>query len=217
MTIQHHPLDALLTGFAAGTLDLGQHVAVSTHLIRCSACREMAHLMEHVGGALLEDLPPTPMSSGALARIEGRLRRQVAGEPRAVRVEPSALGDIPGLPLFVRRYSAMPWKWIAPGVRVRPLRLPADSDTRVFLLKSAPGTKMLEHTHTGSEMTCVLAGGFSHQGGTFGPGDFDLGDDSMDHNVIVGQGEDCVCLVAMHGELRLAGLLGTLIQPFVRL
>jgi putative transcriptional regulator len=217
MIIQHHPLDALLTGFAAGTLDLGQHVAVSTHLIACSTCREMMHLMEHVGGALLAELPPTPMSSDALARIEARMQRPVAGEPYAMRAASGALDDIPGLPLFARRYSAMPWRWIAPGVRLRPIRLPADSDTRVFLLKSAPGTKMLQHTHTGSEMTCVLKGSFSHQGGRYGPGDFDLGDDSVDHNVIVGQGEDCVCLVAMHGELRLAGLLGALVQPFVRL
>jgi putative transcriptional regulator len=217
MTIQHHPLNALLTAFAAGTLDLGQHIAVSTHLIGCSACRETMHLMEHVGGALLAELPPTPMSSDAFARVEARLQQQVAGEPCAVPVAPGALDGTPRLPAFVRRYSAMPWKWIAPGVRLRPLRLPADSDTRVFLLKSAPGTKMLQHTHTGSEMTCVLTGSFSHQGGHYGPGDFDLGDDSVDHNVTVGPGEDCICLVAMHGDLRLAGLVGTLIQPFVRL
>jgi len=30
--------------------------------------------------------------------------------------------------------------------------------------------------HTGFEMTCVLAGGFSHRGGEFRPGDFDFGD-----------------------------------------
>jgi hypothetical protein len=27
---------------------------------------------------------------------------------------------------------------------------------RAFLLQSSPGTRMLEHTHTGSELTCVL-------------------------------------------------------------
>jgi putative transcriptional regulator len=217
MTIQHHPLDALLTAFAAGTLDLGQHVAVATHLTGCSHCRDTMHLMEHVGGAVLAALCPTPMSGSAFARTEARLHQPFASEPSSVQLEPKALDDIPGLPAFVRRYSTTPWKWIAPGVRLRPIRLPADSDTRVFLLKSSPGTKMLQHTHTGTEMTCVLTGSFSHQGGHYGPGDFDLGDDSVDHNVMVGPGEDCICLVAMHGELRLAGLMGTLIQPFIRL
>jgi len=85
MTIQHHPLDELLTAFAAGTLDLGQHVAVATHLIRCSHCRDVMHLMEHVGGAVLAGLSPTPMSSDAFARIETRLREPVAHEPRSER------------------------------------------------------------------------------------------------------------------------------------
>jgi len=217
MTIHHHPFDEPLIGFAAGTLDLGQHVAVATHLTRCSRCRDVMHLMEHVGGAVLAGLSPTPMSSDAFARMEARLRQPVVHEVRCERPGSGALDDMPGLPAFVRLYSAAPWKWIAPGVRLRPIRLPAESDTRVFLLKSAPGTKMLEHTHTGTEMTCVLTGSFSHEAGQYGPGDFDLGDETVKHNVMVGPAEDCICLVAMRGELRLAGIIGTLIQPFIRL
>jgi len=124
---------------------------------------------------------------------------------------------IAGLPKFVRRYPFGTWQWIAPRVHLRPIALPDASDTRVFLLKSGPGTKMLEHSHTGIEMTCVLSGAFQHDGGHFGPGDFDLGDETVDHRPIVDTGEDCICLVAMQGELRLNGLLGRLMQPFVRL
>jgi putative transcriptional regulator len=102
-------------------------------------------------------------------------------------------------------------------VHVRPIVLPEASDTRVFLLRSGPGTKMLQHTHTGVEMTCVLSGAFRHDGGHYGPGDFDLGDETVDHLPIVDADADCVCLVAMQGKLRLNGLIGRLIQPFVRL
>lgn len=217
MSIQHHPTDELLTEFAAGTLDPGQHVAVATHLIGCSRCRDAMHLMEHVGGAVLAGLSPTPMSDGALARVEARLRQPVVHEAHGREPEPGTLDGVPGLPAFVRRYPAASWTWIAPGLRLRRIRLPAESGTRVFLLKSAPGTKMLEHTHTGTEMTCVLAGSFSHEAGTYGPGDFDLGDDTINHDVTVGPGEDCICLVAMRGNLRLAGIAGALIQPFVRI
>ncbi len=66
-------------------------------------------------------------------------------------------------------------------------------------------------------MTCVLSGAFRHDSGHFGPGDFDLGDETVDHQPIVDDGQDCVCLVAMQGELRLNGLLGRMMQPFVRL
>jgi putative transcriptional regulator len=100
---------------------------------------------------------------------------------------------------------------------MQPILLPKASKTRAFLLKSAKGTSMLQHTHSGIEMTCVLTGSFSHDGGLFGPGDFDFGDDSVDHQPVVGSDEDCVCLVAMTGDLQLKGILGRLMQPFIRL
>jgi putative transcriptional regulator len=121
------------------------------------------------------------------------------------------------LPDAVRRQRFGDWKWIGPGVHLRPILLPEYEATRVFLLKAAPGTRMLQHSHTELEMTCVLTGAFSHDGGRFGPGDFDFGDEDVDHKPLVERGEDCVCLVAMRGELRLSGLIGRLIQPFVRL
>ena len=73
MTIHHHPPEELLVAFAAGLLDLGQHVAVATHLVGCPHCRDAGRTMEHVGGAVLTDLPPTAMSSGALASVEAQL------------------------------------------------------------------------------------------------------------------------------------------------
>ena len=75
--------------------------------------------------------------------------------------------EIPGLPKFVRSYQFGNWKWIAPSVHLRPIVLPYASDTRVFLLRSGPGTRMLEHAHTGFEMTCVLSGAFSQARSAF--------------------------------------------------
>ena len=217
MTIRHHPPDELLTGFAAGVLDLGQHVAIATHLVGCAHCRAAARAMEHVGGAVLAGLPPTAMSSGAFAAVEARLGEAVAVGAATPARRPAGLADVPGLPEFVRGYPASGWKWIAPKVHLRPLQLPATSGTRVFLLKSRPGTKMIEHSHTGFEMTCVLSGSFVHDGGQFGPGDFDFGDGTVDHDVLVDSVEDCICLVAMQGDLRLHGMIGRLLQPLIRM
>jgi putative transcriptional regulator len=215
MTIQHHPSDVLLAGFAAGALDLGQHVAVATHSMACARCRSFARAVEEIGGVLLERLPPEQMASDGLSRAEARLDFPVAVDrATAMRGEAS---DVPSLPCFVRKYRFERWKWIAPKVHMRPIKLPEASETRVFLLKSGPGTKMLPHSHSGLEMTCVLAGAFHHDGGYFGPGDFDLGDESTEHEPVVEAGGECICLVAMQGRLRLSGFVGRLIQPFVRL
>jgi putative transcriptional regulator len=216
MSIEHHPTDSLLAAFAAGTLDHGQHIAIATHLVACPQCRTFMRSMEQVGGAVLTSLPPAVMANGALAAVEARLNEPV--EPAAAdMISTVPETEIAGLPKFVRRYQFGNWQWVAPAVHLRRIMLPYASDTRVFLLKSGPGTKMLEHAHTGFEMTCVLSGAFSQGGAHFGPGDFDLGDETVDHKPVVDSGEDCVCLVAMQGSLRLNGLLGRIMQPFVRL
>lgn len=216
MSIEHHPTNSMLAAFAAGTLDHGQHVAVATHLVSCPQCRAFMRSMEQVGGAVLASLPPAAMSTGALAAVEARLNEPV--RPAAAVITPTVPEtEVPGLPKFVRRYRFGNWKWIAPSVHLRPIALPYESDTRAFLLKSGPGTKMLQHTHTGVELTCVLSGAFRQDGSRYGPGDFDLGDETINHQPIVEGGQDCICLVAMQGELRLNGLLGRIMQPFVRL
>ena len=217
MTIHHHPPDELLTAFAAGTLDLGQHVAVATHLAGCSHCRTMVRAMEQVGGVVMDRLKPSEMSPGAFAAVEARLSGSAGGAAAAPVPSGAGFRDIPDLPPFVRHYRDSSWKWIAPKVHFRPVGLPRPSDTRVFLLRSKPGTKMIEHTHTGFEMTCVLSGSFAHDGGHFGPGDFDFGDGSDDHDVVVDSTEDCICLVAMQGDLKLHGMIGRLLQPLVRM
>jgi putative transcriptional regulator len=172
--------------------------------------------MEQVGGAVLDRLQPAAMSSRALAEVEARLNEPA--RPAAKQMAPSlSETEVPALPQFVRRYRFENWKWIAPSVHLRPIVLPYASNTRVFLLRSGPGTKMLQHTHTGIEMTCILSGAFRQDGAHYGPGDFDLGDETVDHRPVVEPGQDCVCLVAMQGELQLKGLIGRIVQPFVRL
>lgn len=217
MTVRHHPPDVLLAAFSAGTLDLGQHVAMATHIAGCARCRAFARAMEAVGGAVLTALPPTAMSSDALFRVQALLEQPGRPAPRAAVAPLSALDDATGLPAFIRGYRMKDWTWIAPRVHLRPIVLPEPSETRVFLLKSGAGTRMLQHSHTGLEMTCVLSGAFSHDGGRYGAGDFDLGDELVDHQPVVDAGGACICLVAMQGDLRLNGWLGRLVQPFVRL
>src|ERR1700712_5249118 len=102
MTIRHHPPDDLLTAFAAGVLDLGQHVAIATHLGGCSRCRVAAHAMAHVGGAVLAALPPTAVSTGAFAAVEARLDKSEASSMATPARNSAGLSDVPGLPPFVR-------------------------------------------------------------------------------------------------------------------
>ncbi len=214
MTIAHHPDEDLLAEYAAGSLDLGHRVAIATHLAACESCRDWVRAMEQVGGALIADMAPAALAEGALARTLARIDEPPPPAPAAR----SVCEDAPeSLPRFVKTYEFRPWLRIAPRVAMRPIRLPEPGSTRVFLLKAAGGTKVIEHTHTGLEMTCVLTGAFRREGERYGPGDFDFGDGDTHHAPRVEEGDDCVSLVAVQGELRWRGLLGRLIQPFFRL
>jgi putative transcriptional regulator len=211
MTVTHHPSAELLAGFAAGRLDAGEHLAIAVHVSGCPSCRRLVRAVEGIGGSALEAVEPVAMEAGAFEAVTTKLDRSTP-ESRAAEST-----DDDDLPAILKRYRIGRRRWVAPGVSMRPIQLPGPSSSRAFLLRSDPGTHMLEHTHTGVELTCVLRGSFSHEGGRFGPGDFDFGDDALDHQPTVGDGEPCLCLVAMTGDLRINGFFGRLIGPFVRL
>ncbi|QDF40508.1 ChrR family anti-sigma-E factor [Bradyrhizobium symbiodeficiens] len=213
MTISHHPPEELLADFAAGNLEEAHQLVVGVHVAGCPRCARFVRAIEQLAGAALEDVEPVPIAPDAFDRVMSRIHLSPA-ETAA----PRLASDIDhGLPPALRNYRIGKRRRVAPGLSMRPIELSGSGSARAFLLRSAPGSRMLEHTHTGTELTLVLEGSFSHEGGRFGPGDFDYGDDEVDHRPIVGDEGPCVCLVAMTGDLRMNGFLGRLIGPFVRL
>ncbi len=216
MTVSHHPPEDLLAGFATGALDEAEHLVVAVHVAGCPRCGRFAEAMERLAAAALEDTEPVPMGADAFDNALSRISKPPKADARRPLPERAAAEE-PVLPELLRRYRIGKRRRVAPGVSMQPIELSGTGKARAFLLQSAPGTRMLEHSHLGTELTCVLKGSFSHHGGRFGPGDFDYGDDDVDHRPIVGDEGPCLCLVAMTGELRINGFFGRLISPFVRL
>ena len=186
---------------------------VASHLERCAACRRLVGNFEAVGGALLEDLPPTPMDDDALVRVLARL--DAAPEQTTPRARPAH--DMSGLPACLEPYALGRWRWIGPGLEVRPILLPQAGKARLFLLKGAPGARLPQHSHSGEEFAAVLTGAFTHDGGRFGPGDFDEADESVEHRPVVTPDQACICLIALEGRVRMSGVVGALLNPFVRI
>jgi putative transcriptional regulator len=216
MTIKHHPPQEFIARFAAGRLDRAEHIVIATHVSMCARCRRFVAAFERLGGTALEAAEPVALAAGAFDAVMARIGAAEAVPPPPAVPRPRQAQDA-GLPKVLDRYDIGRVRRIAPGLSMRPIMIPGAGRSRAFLLRSEPGTHMLEHTHTETELTCVLEGSFSHEGGHFGPGDFDLGDDTVDHRPIVGADLPCVCLVAMSGKLRINGFLGRLIEPFIRL
>lgn len=212
---RHHPKDTTLAEFVAGTLDEGRSLVVASHLAACAECRDFVSSLEEAGGQMLASIQPVAMAEGAAARALSLLADEPAMTQPALR-QPAALPVWQPEQKTLLGYELGPWRWIAPGLHHRVVKVP-DGPTRVFMLKAAPGMKIPDHRHTGTELTCVLAGAFIHEGGRFAAGDCDDADQDDGHRPVIDGDEECICLVAMEGQLRLTGVLGRLIQPFVRI
>ena len=212
MTIAHHPTDPTLAAFAAGALDEGRALVVSTHLITCPDCRRAVRSFERLRGIALEDAVPVHLEEGALQRALQQISSGETVEAAPLDRDPSGARPPP-----LSAYSLGDWRRIAPGLQWRPVAVPAPERTRVFMLKAAPGIKIPHHAHAGLEWTCVLQGAFSHQLGRYGAGDFDEADDTIEHRPVVEDGAECICLVALQGQIRLKSWMGRLLQPFIRI
>jgi putative transcriptional regulator len=216
MTINHHPPEDLLADFAAGRLDEADRLVIGVHAAQCPRCRRFIAAIEQLAGAAIEQTAPVAMAEDAFAMVMAAIEQpqtMSAAAPQASQAVPLLDGDLPEILLRCKFGKS---RRVAPGVKMQPIVLPG-AEKRAFLLWSAPGTRMLEHSHTGTELTLVLKGSFSHQGGDYQPGDFDFGDGEVDHQPIVGKDMPCLCLVAMSGDLQMNGWIGRLISPFVRL
>jgi len=201
--IRHHPAEASLIACAAGTMPLAHARVIAAHAARCPACAAGLRAAEAAGGALLDALPPAPMAPDALARVLARLDT-AAPEPA------------PAAPAFdLAALASGRWRRVAPGIAIMNL-LPRDAtDSRLDLIRVAPGRALLTHGHTGTETTCVLSGAFADGTGTFAAGDCVEADAALDHTPRALAGEDCVCLIATTHHLRPHGWLGRLVRPLL--
>ncbi|MCH9806753.1 MAG: ChrR family anti-sigma-E factor [Alphaproteobacteria bacterium] len=215
MTIVHHPSEETLIAFVNGSLCEGNSLVVATHIAHCGKCQQAIRDLGMIAGGLLEQAEPAPIGKEArtacLSKLDDLPVEDVNAGTQPLRI-PAA--DRAMAPLSL--YDSGKWHWVGVGVQQMVVDVPSDTGTRVFVLKAAPGTRLPDHRHVGTEWTCVLKGAFVHDHGRFGAGDFDEADASVDHNPFVEKGEECICLVAMNGHVEMTGWLGRLIQPLVR-
>lgn len=212
----HHPDADLLSRHAAGTLADGPALVVATHLDFCPICRHQVRAWEALGGALLNSQRPVALADDALERTLARLDGARLEEKRPLADVPTLDPD-PVLPAALRRQRLGPWRFVAPGIRGRAVRVDPAQGYKVMLFRVAAGMAIPMHGHRGQEYTCVIDGAFNDVFGRFGSGDMAAVDASVDHQPLAEPDGDCLCLIAVHGRLRIHSLLGRLVQPLVGL
>lgn len=216
--IHHHPPPELLFDYATGAMAEGRALAVAAHLGLCAHCRAEVGRYEAVGGSLLRDAAPDADTDDALLQATlRRLDESVPAEaaPRPVDAPTRAAVPSPVWPYIAGGIDALRWKSVGIGVREAVLPI-AGSGHRVSLLRISAGRAVAKHTHGGEELTLVLSGGFSDRGEHYARGDFALADPSDEHRPVADPDGECLCLAVTEAPMRLTGLVGRLIAPFLK-
>jgi len=218
MSAHHHATEETLMRLGAGTLAAGPSIVVRAHLADCAACRLKVARYEAVGGALLQREEPAGLPADMLAtlraRIEGESRQTVAAP--VDQPSPSYVDGI-RLPDSLVGCEVGPWRWIAPGRHMSRIKAPHAPEANLILLKVGPGLALPDHGHVGKEFTYIISGSYTDHFGTFRRGDLAEMDDDVEHQPIVDAGDTCICLAALEGRMRFKGLIGRMLQPFVRI
>lgn len=230
MTILHHPDDATLMSFAAGSLPEALSAVVACHLAMCPRCRAEVAEMEALGAVLLESGPVMVMAPDTgSATAPGKLielppatdsrrsaRHANAGNGASHGESDHGESDVPA-PLArllgVTGLDDIPWRRLGLGVWHHPIALTGNGVGDLRLLKVAPGQVMPEHGHGGSELTLLLRGSYRDEIGTFAVGDLADLDDEIEHSPIADPRTGCICIVASDAKARFKGLVARMVQP----
>lgn len=210
--IKHHLSDALLLGYAAGSLPEAFGLVAATHVTLCDDCRARLAALEALGGAVIEDTGGVALSDGALDRTLARLAPSQPRTPAKPRtgVLPAPLQSYIGGDL-----DAVRWKTL--GMGVRQAILPTSKGATARLLLIPAGRVVPDHGHRGTELTLVLSGAFHDSVDHFGPGDLEIATSDLVHTPIADPGVDCICLAATDAPLRFNSLVPRLLQPIFRI
>jgi len=212
-----HPIgDEFLLDYASGAAPAPIALVVATHTALNAQSHETVNRLEAVGGALLHDLAPAVLDDAALDRALARLDTQDATPlPTLTRVADTLLP--PALRAYVPEgLEALPWRKRAGGLAEAELPCGDGRRYKVSLLRIGAGKAIPRHTHSGEEMLLVLQGGFADEHGHYVRGDVCFADAAVEHRPLADADGDCLCLAVTEGPIRLKGLLGVLLRPFLR-
>ena len=212
---EFHPDLDLVTEYAAGTLPLAQSACVSMHVSLCVQCRHLAAQLSVLGAALFEELDPAPVGDAQLDAVLARLDDEA---PLKYGTSARLAGAVPAIlqRLMSGDLSDLSWQAIGRTLRISYLKT-GDPDHELALYHIRAGGRIPEHGHRGSEMTLVLAGGFSDADGSYDRGDFLLRRPGDVHAPTALQSEDCICVAVLDAPLQFTGWKFRWMNPFLKL
>ena len=206
----------IYSAYAAGCLDPAFALMVETQAaLRSDVARALARA-ETIAGICLENEESVALSAraldSALAAIDA-LEHETETQRRAAQLAGDAIEELLALPQPLRETAlescaSNGWASLTPGVR--RLKLDLDSSADVELYRIEPGQTVPRHSHRGSELTLVVAGGYTDESGQFGPGDLAIKGPEDTHQPTGDMDGVCFALAVRDAGLEFTGALGFL-------
>lgn len=215
----HDLIDALLLDYAAGSLTRPLEILVETHIaLNAKSAKQLRQLMQ-LGGILLEEIEPVSLSEGAFDAVMAAIEadpadmndnRDITSAPRETEFGlPRPLADY--IPALDCKKS---WRRLGRGLSQYRI-LFDDVDIEANIYRIAPGVSVPVHSHEGTELTLVLAGGFSDETGSFGPGDIAIQESGATHQPVADDDGECIVFAINEGQIKLANPIGRVLSYLV--
>jgi len=218
--VTHHPQADTLISYVAATLPNSIACVVACHLDLCKECSAHARRLGIVGGLMLRKVEAAPPDTafGTAASMHWSAETLPPREGRQCGPAPDDVRD-PWLPSPLADYLAMsgddiPWKRVVKGVQQYWVKLPEGSG-QIRLLRLAPGKLLLEHTHTGMELTLVLQGVYGDHSGEYIRGDVIEWSEGTLHQPRAGGDVECICVIASERTPYFTRLAARLLRPIM--
>jgi len=221
--ITHHPDENLLTEYASGSVATALGIVICAHLQTCPHCRQRVEQLNRLGATILKQSVAEPVQQETFDQLMARIRNQTAPAGKAnqsVEPAPVYINDpmLKRLPKVIAKLLPRDGKvkWQAAGGSLKTARLKTGQrDYEVAFQKISSGGKVFEHGHRGLEITLVLHGSFSDEDGIYSEGDFLVRTPGEVHRPTATQNEDCLCISVVEAPVKITGLFGKLVNPFL--
>ncbi|MGC6531141.1 MAG: ChrR family anti-sigma-E factor [Candidatus Puniceispirillaceae bacterium] len=214
---------AMLLDYATGALATPLEVLVETHIgLNNDSARQLNTLMQ-LGGILLEDCDPVSMSEDALAKVMAEIEKD------AMPKDDGANDNIVPFPPIDMTKTSLPrpladyipdltceksWRRVTKGLSQYKIMFDG-TEVEANIYRIAPGTAIPVHSHEGTEVTLVLAGGFTDETGGYGPGDIAIQETGATHQPVADDDGECIVFAINEGNIRLANPIGRMLSYLV--
>lgn len=215
---KHIAPEAYFLDYVAGTLNPSDNLVIETHIDLNDQARRVAHDYFAIGGALLDSTQcaQESLSQSCLDSLLNRLDHDEEDADEATTIANSDILCPQPLKAFIDKdFDKLEWVKLMNGVYHFPLETGCQiSKARLMMIE--PGRAVPEHAHDGPELTLVLRGAFQDQGDIYNSGDLAAIMDHEPHTPAAYGDEVCFCLASNTKGVRLTGLIGRLLNPFIK-